>query len=948
VYRGQARRIGEQNTQIRGALFDALVAQARATRFSRRPGQRFDSLEALRKAAEGGIATGAAGDTVRRPLSADEIARLRDETIASLALPDLEPTGRAIEKPPGFVIFAADPIMTRYALRFVDGTISIRRLEDDRELARFPARGDRDFAVFEFSPDGRYLASGERTGPALKVWDVDRRALAVDDPGPVGHQLAWSPDGRRLLLIRRGTLLEYDLATGRSVRTWPGAAGHVAFRPDGARLAVIDADPRRQTCRIHEADSGQLVRAIALETTAEWVAWSPDGRTLAIARPDHRIDLRDAETGSRRASLEGLTSGAPTAAFHPAGTLLASNGWEGRLRLWDPILGRPLLTLNDNSDPARFARDGRIVVSSPGRLTVYRVDPARGYRTFAHASGEPMDYQRASIHPGGRLLVVGTDHGAILWDLARGAELAFLAIGGSPNAMFEPSGDLLTGGTAGVQRWPIRLDPARGAFRIGPPRRLPFPNSACQVGEDRSGRIVAQANHGYAQVVTPGGTFRLGPLDDCRGVAVSPDGRWLATGSHVRGAQVWSVADGTKVAELPTESSTAVAFSPDGEWLMAAGGRLWEVGTWREARRIDGGDAFSPDGRIVAAVDPGRVIRLVEVATGRTLARLESPDLCGVYTLAFGPDGSRLVVVTNDGPAAHVWDLRAIRKDLADRGLDWDAPAYPEPDPADPSAAPLPAPEVDYGPLAGHLEHFREAPEALVRRYTERLRADPGDADAFHHRSHALANLRRFPEAIDDLTRAIERWPSDAHLRSTRAWLAEYLGRYEPAIADLESALAARPEADELRERLAMCCNNLAWQLAAAPGRRGDLGRALDLAGRARDLAPGQGESLNTMGVLLYRAGRYAEAVAMLERSRTAHRGRYDGFDLFFLAMVRHRLGRRDEARADFDRAARWVGEQKGLDEPHARELAAFRAEAESVLAGPAGELPEEVFAPGR
>ena len=54
----------------------------------------------------------------------------------------------------------------------------------------------------------------------------------------------------------------------------------------------------------------------------------------------------------------------------------------------------------------------------------------------------------------------------------------------------------------------------------------------------------------------------------------------------------------------------------------------------------------------------------------------------------FSPDGSQLVVVTNDGPAVHVWDLRAIRKHLARMGLDWDAPPYPEVDPAPP--APLP------------------------------------------------------------------------------------------------------------------------------------------------------------------------------------------------------------------------------------------------------------------
>ena len=48
------------------------------------------------------------------------------------------------------------------------------------------------------------------------------------------------------------------------------------------------------------------------------------------------------------------------------------------------------------------------------------------------------------------------------------------------------------------------------------------------------------------------------------------------------------------------------------------------------------------------------------------------------------------MVTTSDGPAVHVWDLRAIRRQLARMGLDWDAPAFSDDDPAAPSPPPLP------------------------------------------------------------------------------------------------------------------------------------------------------------------------------------------------------------------------------------------------------------------
>ena len=112
--------------------------------------------------------------------------------------------------------------------------------------------------------------------------------------------------------------------------------------------------------------------------------------------------------------------------------------------------------------------------------------------------------------------------------------------------------------------------------------------------------------------------------------------------------------------------------------------RLWEVGTWREVRQIEGVfHCFSPDGRLAVVQDTATILELVEIETSRTLVRLDSPDQHHVGFAAFSPDGSRLVVTTNEPPCAHVWDLRAIRRHLVEMGLDWDQPPYPASPPAD-------------------------------------------------------------------------------------------------------------------------------------------------------------------------------------------------------------------------------------------------------------------------
>jgi eukaryotic-like serine/threonine-protein kinase len=932
-------------TESRVQLLEALQARARAGRFSHRLGQRFDSLSALAQAAA--IAK-------ELNLTPDRFDELRDEAIACLALPDLKETGLVIRRPPGALLTAFDSSMTRYALHFGE-RVEIRRATDDAEIARFPATRSSSIFGFRFSPDGRYLAAIRDPIGVLTVWDIDQPPIAL---GPVRagcSSFAFSPDSRRIAVgYQDGELLVVDLATGLPKGRWPAPApiGDLAFCPDGTQIAVI-SNSRGPTCQIREAESGRLIRQpIKLPAAGDGVAWGPDGASLVTACGDRKIYVSDAATGIPKCIFAESTNFGLRAAFDPTGTLVASNGWESRLRLWDSALGRSVLSLTSSGFlMPDFSNDGRIVVSREDRLITYQLDPALEYRTFAHAFSERMHYERASIHRDGQILAVGTERGVAFWDLARGTELPFLPIGNSRHVMFEASGDLITSGSGAVWRWPVRLEPEPGEFRIGPPSPVPLPDSDCRIDEDHAGRIIALAKYDGAYVVLPGRVLRIPALDNCRYVAVSPDGQWLVTGSHGKiGARVWHLPDGAPVKDLKVEGSW-VAFSPDGKRLMTGASpcRLWAVGTWLEERQLQGaGRCFSPDGRLVVVIDADKVLHLVEASSGRSVTRLESPDLCDAAWATFSPDGARLVVVTNDGPAVHVWDLRAIRGRLTSMNLDWDAPPYADEGPADSRARPLPPLRVDLGGLAGDVEHLNEPPETLLKRYTERVESDPNDAGAHDHRGHSLNQLRRPLEAIDAFTVAIRLRPDEAHYLQDRAETFQMLKRYEPAITDFEAALARRPDWPAIRERLAMCCNLRARELNKYPRSSRDPNRALQLARRADELIPGEPVLENTLGVAEYRAGRYAESIATLGRNLEARQHHVDASNLFVMAMAHHHLGDRETARDCFERAVRRLGAQKGPSAEHATALAAYHAEAELVLAGPTAELPADVFATPR
>jgi WD40 repeat protein len=228
-------------------------------------------------------------------------------------------------------------------------------------------------------------------------------------------------------------------------------------------------------------------------------------------------------------------------------------------------------------------------------------------------------------------------------------------------------------------------------LRVGPPQLLVADHVGFSVGASasRDGRLLAVPQGSSTLVLhqdRPELTMRLGPQHDVRFSAVSPDGRWVVTCSHwhdgrSKSTRIWDASTGKQVHELLLEHSTFPRFSPDGRWLATsnpAGCHLWEVGTWRPARRFDPAQfAFSPDGRLLALNDVPGVIRLVEPDTGRSIARLTGPDPLGYYPACFTPDSTQLIAGPN--MALCVRDLRLIRKGLQELGLDWDQPPYPEP-----------------------------------------------------------------------------------------------------------------------------------------------------------------------------------------------------------------------------------------------------------------------------
>jgi Tetratricopeptide repeat/WD domain, G-beta repeat len=446
--------------------------------------------------------------------------------------------------------------------------------------------------------------------------------------------------------------------------------------------------------------------------------------------------------------------------------------------------------------------------------------------------------------------------------------LAFIPLPGCDFALFEPSGALLTNGSAGLLRWPVQGDPAApGILRVGPPQQLAVPGPICHIACSSNGRVIAVSQFQNGRVLHadhPDHPVLLGRHDDARDVAVSPDGRWVVTATQTRtGAKIWDARDGRFVKELPVDS-TLIGFSPDGKWLATTGGglRLWSVGSWQEGLKVGGHHfAFSPDSKMLAVSDGLGTVRLLDPETGTEYARLEDPNRDRVWHMSFSPDGTRLVATNDDSQSIHVWDLRTIREQLAKMDLDWDLPSYPPAAEADK----IPCVQVDLGNLAAMIQvqdSYRQANGYIL----------------------------------------------------SKQW---------------EKAIAAYSKAIELDPKFAGAPNGLAWLLATCPDAPyRDPTRAVELATRAFGLTPLEGNAWNTLGVAHYRAGDWKAAVAELTRSNELLGGEELSFNAFFLAMAHWQLGQQDEARKWYDRAVPWMEKHKPRDE----ELGRFRTEAAELL----------------
>ncbi|KAF8544991.1 WD40-repeat-containing domain protein [Trichophaea hybrida] len=413
------------------------------------------------------------------------------------------------------------------------------------------------------------------------------------------------------------------------------------------------------------------------------VAFSPDGQLLASASFDNKVLLWDLSTGATIGGIHGHSSyeefpWVSPVMFSPDSKLLASGSHDGTVRLWDPftVSSHGILEGHSSSISAvAFSPDGNLLASGSYDKTIMLWDPLTG-ATHRTINGHSDCVSAVAFSPDSRLLASGShDHTVRLWDTSTGALCGICEghCGKISSVSFSPVGKLLATGSLNdntVRLWDAFTGAAHRTIKTHS-----IEPGILAVVFSPNGQFLAAGSHDNKVILwdpsTGGWNCTLdGHTDEVLAVTFSPDSLLLASGSRDRTIRLWDLSRVTSRGTAPDCHSNevlAMAFSPDGQ-LLASGSddsivRLWDPSTGELCGVLEGHSnsvmavAFSQNGQLLASGSFDRTIRLWDLSTRAALRIMKVPNENEtVIAVAFPPDGQLLASISESSTVS-LFDL---------------------------------------------------------------------------------------------------------------------------------------------------------------------------------------------------------------------------------------------------------------------------------------------------
>lgn len=332
----------------------------------------------------------------------------------------------------GVLAFTPSPDGTRFLITSTDGWATVHTGRAD-PMGQPLTSGWRSVGSASYSPNGRLLLTTCDDGRG-RTWDLVT--------GEVRDEFeAREAFGRLACFAPTGSRVAYASAAGRVHVTGDGhqhieigdQAESLAFSRDGRRLLIAVG----VTCEEYD-ETGRLLRRLTSGTAVNAVAYSPVLDLIATAHDDGSARVWHGD--EPMFTLSGHTQDVWAVAFSPNGRHIATASSDGTARVWD-VRGRQLMTLEGHGRTVwdvAFSPDGMrlVTASSDGTARVWG-DEGRHLLTL---TGHTARVRSVAYSPDGQRIATTSEDGtARIWDAMTGAELAVLVHSGD-GAVLLPDG----------------------------------------------------------------------------------------------------------------------------------------------------------------------------------------------------------------------------------------------------------------------------------------------------------------------------------------------------------------------------------------------------------------------------------------------------------------------------------------------------------------------------
>lgn len=239
--------------------------------------------------------------------------------------------------------------------------------------------------------------------------------------------LVFSPDGSELAATFQFLHpMVWDTATWRILRRLPGLR-MMAYSPDSAMMATAEGRDGLRLWRKNEFGDSIPFRTLAGKGgVIRYVAFSPDGKTLASTHENNVIKIWDVATGQHQHTLHGHTTAVLRNIFSSDGKILITASRDGTVRLWNTTTWEEIKSL---PVPEGAGQVSGLALSPDGKTlaTVHRSIGVMIWNTETWTETIKTGYHCAAFSPDGKTLAMGSSDIA-LWDVSAGEDIGTITL----------------------------------------------------------------------------------------------------------------------------------------------------------------------------------------------------------------------------------------------------------------------------------------------------------------------------------------------------------------------------------------------------------------------------------------------------------------------------------------------------------------------------------------